>query len=361
MNNPLTGHTAATLTAALPSNAAAVDASRRLTLMDARSNSDVPDLTAECLSRHAQSDAGRKSLEVVFTGRFSISSLFGFFGAIRRSDTAVIFLSNLISALVILFPALVFGRFYHKRIIAHVGGQCLMQSTSWHRRLLKPLLARVDHLATSTDRSAMALARLGLKATVVGPVLPEVAARSIQAVQPHLILTVRDYNEVEMAQVIGAHALVKQKYPRAILSIVAPKKFHRRIRTLAQSERHSAAHAVALVPEDRQSELLEQGDVCICSHSDSGAPVDLLLCWRYGLPAIASDFSAAAELIRDHENGLVFTALHPSSLADRIIELIEDPRLAARLSANGIAEAKRYSWTAVEPHWRRLLALPDAG
>lgn len=359
MNNAPIGHTAITLTTDRSTDLVTAVIPLRLAVLDTRSAGDLPDQTAEYLLAYAQSDTGRKALQVIFTGRFLTSSLVRFFGVIRRTDAVVVFVSSLVSAVVVLCPTLILGRFYNKQIIAHVSGEQLMQSARWFRWLLKPLLGRVDHLITSTDREGMTLARLGLKSSVLGPVLPDVASRSIQAVQPHLILTVRGYNEVEMAQVIGAHALVKQKYPRATLSIAAPKRFHRRIRALAQSERIPASHAVAIVPDNRQNELLELGDVCICSHSDSGAPVDLLLGWRYGLPAIASEFSAAAGLIRDRENGLLFAALHRSSLADRILELIEDPRLVARLSAHGIAEAERYSWPAAEPQWRRLLALPE--
>jgi glycosyltransferase involved in cell wall biosynthesis len=43
-------------------------------------------------------------------------------------------------------------------------------------------------------------------------------------------------------------------------------------------------------------------------------------------------------------------------LADRIIELIEDPALAEKLSINGRFEAQKYTWSRVRQDWVNLYA-----
>jgi glycosyltransferase involved in cell wall biosynthesis len=371
MNNPHKDQTAMILALDRLADPISDSEGLRLTLIDAHSGSDLPDLTANCLLEYTRSQAGRSASSTVFTGQISeklsvlkrwrlgASLAIRSCRAVKRSDTAVVFVSSPTSAILVLFPALLAGCFYHKRIIARVGGERLLRLTVWRRWFLKSILGRAGRVVTYTDREGMILARLGIKSSVLAPVFPAVTPRPLQPIQPHLIFSLQTWNEVEVAQVIGAHALVKQKYPRATLSVAAPARLHGRIRALAQGERTPIGHAVTLVTPDRRSGLFALGDVCICSYGDSGAPIDLLLSWQYGIPAIAPEFSSAAASIRDGENGLLFKALHRSALADRILEIVENPRLVAELSRSGIAEAGRFTWEAVEPQWRRLLAMQD--
>jgi glycosyltransferase involved in cell wall biosynthesis len=58
-----------------------------------------------------------------------------------------------------------------------------------------------------------------------------------------------------------------------------------------------------------------------------------------GKPVIAADGGAVPEIIRDRENGMIIEPANAPKLADAISTLQREPELAARLAAQGRADA----------------------
>ena len=61
-----------------------------------------------------------------------------------------------------------------------------------------------------------------------------------------------------------------------------------------------------------------------------------------GAPVIASDTPPVAEFVHDGQNGLLTPCLDPARLAERILEVLEDGRLARRLGAAARRYAERH-------------------
>lgn len=66
-------------------------------------------------------------------------------------------------------------------------------------------------------------------------------------------------------------------------------------------------------------------------------PIEAMAC---GLPVIGTTTGGSAELFRDGENALTYTAGHAGQLAERIWELASDHRLRQRCADNGFTEAR---------------------
>ncbi len=63
-----------------------------------------------------------------------------------------------------------------------------------------------------------------------------------------------------------------------------------------------------------------------------------------GLPVVTAAEGGVLENVRDGENGVVCTPGDPSSLADRIAQLVDDPGLRARLASNARSWAEQRTW-----------------
>lgn len=59
-----------------------------------------------------------------------------------------------------------------------------------------------------------------------------------------------------------------------------------------------------------------------------------------GLPVIGTTTGGSRELFRDQDNALTYTAGQPDELAERIVRLVCDPELRARIAATGQAEVR---------------------
>jgi glycosyltransferase involved in cell wall biosynthesis len=75
------------------------------------------------------------------------------------------------------------------------------------------------------------------------------------------------------------------------------------------------------------------------------SPLKLFEYFAAGRPIVASDLPPVREIVRDGENGLLFEAGSPESLAAAIRRVQEDTHLAERLARTAFGEADKYGWS----------------
>ncbi len=64
-------------------------------------------------------------------------------------------------------------------------------------------------------------------------------------------------------------------------------------------------------------------------------------------PVLASDAGGIRDLVHHGKNGMVFKVGDPASLADRLSEILDDPKLALKLASRGVRFAKDFDWAQV--------------
>jgi D-inositol-3-phosphate glycosyltransferase len=99
-------------------------------------------------------------------------------------------------------------------------------------------------------------------------------------------------------------------------------------------------------PHERLAEFYSAADaVLVPSRSESFGLV-ALEAQACGTPVVAAAVGGLRYSVRDGVGGLHVLGHDPRDFADRIIELLGDPSLAARLSAGALEHAARFSWDA---------------
>jgi len=106
-----------------------------------------------------------------------------------------------------------------------------------------------------------------------------------------------------------------------------------------------------LVEPSRVPSLLGRASILVLptvetASADYTSPLKLFEYFAAGKPVLASDLPPVREIVRDGENGLLFAAGEPQSLAQAIRRVQQDDALAERLARTAFAEADRYSWQA---------------
>lgn len=79
-----------------------------------------------------------------------------------------------------------------------------------------------------------------------------------------------------------------------------------------------------------------RSDLTVLPSVREGFGLVVLESWLYKKPVIVSSNAGISELVVDGKNGMVFNPDNPVELADKIVELLKNSELAAKLGANGL-------------------------
>jgi glycosyltransferase involved in cell wall biosynthesis len=103
---------------------------------------------------------------------------------------------------------------------------------------------------------------------------------------------------------------------------------------------------VEVIPSVSREELyaqLARADVFVFPSLSEGFSRALLEALAAGVPVVATDVAAAADLLSDGDNAIVVAPWDAAALASGIERLLDDPRLRAELSAAGQRTAASYT------------------
>jgi glycosyltransferase involved in cell wall biosynthesis len=138
---------------------------------------------------------------------------------------------------------------------------------------------------------------------------------------------------------LKAFAMIKTKYPRAELTIMGDGPQREALERLAADERIFGVTFTGEVSHEEVAGRMAEADVFLNASTMDGLPLSLLEAMASGLIAVTTDAGDIPAVVCDRYNGLIARSNSAAALADRMIELVEDPELATRLSAEAARSA----------------------
>ncbi len=100
---------------------------------------------------------------------------------------------------------------------------------------------------------------------------------------------------------------------------------------------------------------LDAADVFVNTADIDNAPVSVLEAMAAGLCVVSTRVGGLPYLLEHEQDALLVPPRDPLAMAQAVRRILEEPSLAARLSANARKKAERFDWGAVVPEWIRLL------
>jgi glycosyltransferase involved in cell wall biosynthesis len=253
-------------------------------------------------------------------------------------------------------------RFGH-RIVMHLHGGAMptfmARFPGWTRRVL----SRADAIVAPSPFLTRAVAEHGWAAVTI-PNLIDISAYSFRQREPisPRLFWMRSfhsiYNPIMALRVLRQ---VRAVLPEATLTMGGQDKgLEPSLRW--EAVRMGLADAVRFVGFlDSAGKRREGGaaDIFINTNRVDNTPVAVIEACAMGLPVVSTDVGGIRDLLSDGVSGLLVPDDDVQAMAEAILRLVGDPRLAERLSTNGRRLAEASSWEQVRVQWERLFAQLD--
>jgi glycosyltransferase involved in cell wall biosynthesis len=251
-------------------------------------------------------------------------------------------------------------RFLNLPLIMFLHGGNLPAFTREHSRWVRTVLKRADRLVAPSEFMAAGFRELGYEVVVI-PNAIEISSYPFQerrSVRPN-IAWMRSFHDVynpEMA--VRVLEGVRQIWPDATLMMAGGDKGLRTsVEKLAQELGvSSSVRFVGFLDHYGKVDELSRADIYLNTNRIDNMPVSVIEARALGLPVVATDVGGLPYLIRHGENGMLGPDDDCESMVEAVKELVENPKLANRLSRLGREAAETSDWSQVRSKWEALLS-----
>ena len=252
------------------------------------------------------------------------------------------------------------GKLFGQKVVMVLHGGAMPDFMTKYPRWTRRVLARADALVTPSPYLQRALADRGLSARVIPNVLEldRYPFRERARLKPRLFW-MRSFHHVWNAEMaVRVLARVKQHSPDATLVLAGQDKG-----TQAAVQQLAAALGVAdavsfpgFLDHDGKVAHGQAADIYLNTNRIDNMPVAVVEACAMGLPVVSTNVGGIPDLLVDGDTGILVPSEDDAAMADAVLRLLADDRLAARLSSNGRRLAEQSSWQRVRPVWDRLFS-----
>ena len=147
---------------------------------------------------------------------------------------------------------------------------------------------------------------------------------------------------------VEAMNVIRQSDNSARLMLVGDGEERQQLEALVQGrDLEGWVTFLGRVPNESVPRYLAGADVFVLPSLSEGFPNVVLEAMAAGLPVVASRVGGLPEIVEEGENGFLVEGGNPEQIADRVLRLLGDDELRARISATNREKARAYTWESV--------------
>ncbi len=168
-----------------------------------------------------------------------------------------------------------------------------------------------------------------------------------------MLLVARNLEPVyDNAAAIQALALVRQRFPKALLTLAGAGVDKNRLQALAvELKLQDAVVFTGGVDNAQMAQLYAQADCMLNPSTVDNAPISILEAFACGLPVVSTNVGGVPDMLQHGINGLLVPVGDPQAMANAAVRLLCDTGLAARLREAGLCSAQASGWPTVSRQW----------
>jgi len=244
-------------------------------------------------------------------------------------------------------------------IINYRGGEAKTyfdKSIKW----VKPSMSKANTIVVPSGYLRQVFSEFGFDCQVIPNIInlerfQHPSKRSINANQPHLIITRNLEAIYGIETAIKAVAIVKEKNPNIKLSIAGSGPLREELqRLVVELELQENVNFTGKIPPEEVARLYQEADIMLNPTTVDNMPNSVLEAMASRVAIITTNVGGIPYIVADYKTALLVAVNDVDAMAAKIMELLNDKKLHEKLVSNGMLEVQQYSWEHIKKQWLGL-------
>jgi glycosyltransferase involved in cell wall biosynthesis len=270
----------------------------------------------------------------------------------RAADIVHMFSASYSSFLLAPLPAWLVARVHGKKTLFHYhSGEAKdhLRRSAVARRVLR----QADRLVVPSLYLKNVFRDFDLQVQVLANVVDssQFRYRSRQPLLPRLICTRGFHPYYSVDVIVHAFALLKKTYPESQLCLVGRGPIEKQIRDLVQTLGLADVGFAGPIPHSEIAQYYDKNDIFINASWLDNMPVSILEAFASGVPVVTTAPEGIRFLVEHERTGLLCEPGDWRALAENVVRLLRNPRLALQIALNAYEESRRYQWDVLRKQW----------
>lgn len=294
-----------------------------------------------------------QSIKYVRTVTTSILYCLNLLRHARKYDVIHIFAASYLSFLIAPTPAIMAGKLYGKKILLNYhSGEAEDHLTRWRQSTI-PILKLTDQIIVPSEYLVRVFAKFGLRSeAVVNFVdLSRFPFRERTQLRPKFLSNRNLEAHYGIDDVLRAFKIIQQRFPNAELTVVGDGSERQNLEALKSEIGLTGTKFLGQIPHEGIQEAYNAADIFLnASHIDN-QPLSILEAFATGLPVVSTNAGGIPDMVTDGVTGYLVERGDFQSLAQRAVQMLDDPATTSRMANSAYIECQKYQWEEVRAKW----------
>jgi N,N'-diacetylbacillosaminyl-diphospho-undecaprenol alpha-1,3-N-acetylgalactosaminyltransferase len=166
-----------------------------------------------------------------------------------------------------------------------------------------------------------------------------------------IILFFGRFNITKGADVLAlaAKELIKERKDLNFLFVGPDEGIKQKVKDIVKGEKR--IKVLDPIRGESRVEVYQSADVFLLPSYREGLPLTLFEAMASGLPIVASPVNGIPFEMKDPENGYFVKYGDVKGLKEKILKILDNPKIAKKMSQNNLKKAKQYTWDLINERY----------
>ncbi len=271
-------------------------------------------------------------------------------GPVRRADVIHIFAASWLYFYMVVYPAVLLGRAFGRRVVVNYRGGEAARFFRWNRWQITPVFHLADVITAPSDFLATVITSCFGTPVYIVPNILDLSAfryRKRENFAPALLATRHLEKIYDIESVLRAFREVQFRYPEASLWIVGTGSQAQRLRSLASEWKLNHVRFLGHVAHSDLPAICDRRDILLNASLVDNFPGALLEASAAGLAVVSTGAGGIPYIYQNGNNALLVEPGDWRGLAEATLRILDDQSLGRDLTIAAEVMARQCDWRKV--------------